>query len=184
MSIKLKIVRDPDPESPREWDNLGTMVCWHDRYKLGDEQPKGSPQGWREELTEPVIILPLYLYDHSGITMSTGAFSCPWDSGQVGYIYITLEDVRKEYKVKRVSPQLRKRVEGYLRNEVETYDMYLRGDVWGYQTEELCGECGQEKDVVDSCWGFFGDDTSKDAIAEHLNEAAREQLDEAWSARE
>jgi hypothetical protein len=30
------------------------------------------------------IIKGLFLYDHSGITISTGRFSCPWDSGQVG----------------------------------------------------------------------------------------------------
>lgn len=32
--------QDDSPESPREWDNVGTMVCWHRHYKLGDEQPK------------------------------------------------------------------------------------------------------------------------------------------------
>jgi hypothetical protein len=33
---KIKIVFDEDIWSPRDWDNLGTMVCWHRRYKLGD----------------------------------------------------------------------------------------------------------------------------------------------------
>ena len=28
-----------------------------------------------------------FIYDHSGITMNTTGFSCPWDSGQVGWIY-------------------------------------------------------------------------------------------------
>ena len=39
----------------------------------------------------------LYLYDHSGITMSTGSFCDSWDSGQVGFIYVTKEDIEKEY---------------------------------------------------------------------------------------
>ena len=34
---ELKIVQDTDPESPRTWDNLGTMVCFHKRYELGDK---------------------------------------------------------------------------------------------------------------------------------------------------
>ena len=38
-------------------------------------------------------ILPLYLYDHSGLAMSTGSFlgralHAEWDSGQVGFIYM------------------------------------------------------------------------------------------------
>ena len=39
------------------------------------------------EQMDGMVILPLYLYDHSGITMNTCGFSCPWDSGQVGWIY-------------------------------------------------------------------------------------------------
>ncbi len=34
-----KIVTDTTPESPREFDNLGTMACWHRRMTLGDIQP-------------------------------------------------------------------------------------------------------------------------------------------------
>ena len=48
-------------------------------------------------LKDIVFYLPLYLYDHSGITMNTGGFSCSWDSGQMGWIYATKEDIQKEY---------------------------------------------------------------------------------------
>ena len=111
----IKIYRDEDPVNPRKWDNLGTMVCWHRNYNLGDEQPSdssydfivnlvydylsGSDQyevdsvsGWNDFspemlpegiakrienlLDEHYIILPLYLYDHSGITMNTSGFYC------------------------------------------------------------------------------------------------------------
>ena len=34
---KLEIAFDTDPQSPREWDNLGTMVCWHNRHSFGDD---------------------------------------------------------------------------------------------------------------------------------------------------
>ena len=30
----IKIYHDPDSESPREWCNLGTLICWHRRYRL------------------------------------------------------------------------------------------------------------------------------------------------------
>jgi len=35
--LKLEIEQDSSPESPRTWDNLGTMVCFHKRYDLGDD---------------------------------------------------------------------------------------------------------------------------------------------------
>ena len=35
--FELEVVQDTDPESPRTWDNLGTMVCFHKRYELGDK---------------------------------------------------------------------------------------------------------------------------------------------------
>ncbi|MHC4619185.1 MAG: hypothetical protein ACYTEQ_15685 [Planctomycetota bacterium] len=35
--MKVRIEQDPDAESPREWDNLGIMVCFHGRYTLGDD---------------------------------------------------------------------------------------------------------------------------------------------------
>jgi hypothetical protein len=54
--------QDENPENPREdQDWLGTMACWHRRYKLGDEQPKCDPEehirnlvGWDEEKEEAI----------------------------------------------------------------------------------------------------------------------------------
>jgi len=105
---RLEVILDTCPESPRQWDNLCTMVCSHRRYDLGDEQAKNIDEysSWDEWLqgevydryggADNVVCLPLYLYDHSGITMNTTGFSCPWDSGQVGWIYVTKEKLRRE----------------------------------------------------------------------------------------
>jgi hypothetical protein len=160
MTLTLHIRQDIDPESPREWDNLGTMVCFHSRYGLGDESRLRSDSfsGWdevedylREEFGAE-ILLPLYLYDHGGLTMRTSPFSCPWDSGQVGFIYTTRERVLKDYNKKRLTKSLREKAEASLRTEVETYDQFLRGEVYGFVIEDEDGE------HVDSCWGFFGED--------------------------
>lgn len=162
-NLTVRLEQDCDAESPREWDNLATMVCWHRRYNLGDHKKTKenfpTPQDFREsdDYKNAVVILPLYLYDHSGITMSCSAFSCPWDSGQVGYIYITREQVRKEFGKKRISKKMRERLVGFLQSEVKVYDMYLTGDVWGFIVEDSNGN------NLDSCFGFFGTD---DAFAQ------------------
>jgi len=164
--MKIRIEQDEHYESPREWDNLGKMVCFHRRYDLGDkhEYSHGDCANWHEmealikKEEDVVVLLPLYLLDHSGITISCGSQhfrACDpqgWDWGQVGFIFATREDVLKEYSKKRISPKMRAQVEGVLRNEVKAYDQCLTGDVWGYIIEDDDGE------HLDSCWGFYGHD--------------------------
>jgi len=65
----LKIVHDAiDAPNPRvDWDNLGTMACFHKRYSLGDEDLEfshGQFNSWdemeeylRKEL-QAVVVLP------------------------------------------------------------------------------------------------------------------------------
>lgn len=167
----VRIEHDPDPESPREWSNLGTMVCWHSRYTLGDKHTYASPEDFREsdDYKHALIVLPLFLLDHSGITMRTHDFSdCDpgqWDSGQVGYIYVTRDTVLHEYSCKRIGKRTRKLAESALRAEVHAYDEYLTGQVYGYIVE-------RDGVRVDSCWGFYGLDYCKEqarASAESWN---------------
>jgi hypothetical protein len=168
----LEIIQDQDPMNPRtEFDNMGTMVCFHKRYVMGDKHNYKHENfaGWedmRKKLTNKLklaVILPIYMYDHSGVTISTKPFSCPWDSGQIGFIYVTKTSVREEYKVSRMSKKVIENVTKCLLAEVETYDQYLTGDVWGYK---LYNENGEEGD---SCWGFFGDDVKKNGILDNVN---------------
>ena len=157
----LKIYIDPDPVNPRtEFDNFGHMVCFHRRYDLGDPDHGISSKdfdSW-DELEEyliqekgAVLILPLYLYDHSGITIRTYSFNDHWDSGMVGFIYATNDDILKNWMVKEVTQDLKDQALRLMQGEVKEYDDYLTGNVYGYELEDENGE------FVDSCWGFFGD---------------------------
>jgi len=190
MSIIVKIIQDDNAESPRTFDNFGVMACWHRRYNLGDVQPKEDPTEWlKENAPKGSVVLPLYLYDHSGITMSTSGFSCPWDSGQVGVIVATPEAIRKSFLVKRITKKVRERVIEWLKSEVKVYDLFLTNNVWGYTIESVkdCSSCGHEtkgdEDVDDSCWGFFGDDLDSTGIKEHVDPKYHEALEAAWENR-
>ena len=169
--VVLKVKFDYDAESPRKWDNLGKMVCWHRRYNLGDDHDFKTPSDFQREINERnAIILPLYLYDHSGITMNTTGFSCPWDSGQVGYIYALKEDVKREYGVKRISKKLKEMVERQLVAEVEVYDQFIQGNTFGFVLED---EDGNE---IDSCWGFIGDDFVENGMKDYLPKEFHEAI--------
>lgn len=188
-------------DSPRDWCNLGTMACAHRRYNLGDEQV--DPDTFLRDLASEFfdvdaydaasdeakarfdekvaqiieanyIMLPLYLYDHSGITMNTSGFSDHWDSGHVGFIYVSRKKVREEYGWKRITKKRREQIESYLRNEVAVYDAYLRGAVYGYQIDlvewDEDGDVIEEIEHVDSCWGFYDAEGMLEAINSNLED--------------
>lgn len=182
----LKIYQDTDTDSPRDWDNLGRMVCFHRRYNLGDKHDykQSDFKSWVELESElmkqgATIIMPLYLYDHSGITISTAPFSCRWDSGQVGFIYCTREDIKKNWNIKKVTQEKREHARRILEGEVKTYDQFLTGEVYGFviEKEVKCDECGHiEDDHIDSCWGFYGSDVANNGILDYLDEADRAEV--------
>jgi len=168
---KIEIRQDEYAESPREWDNIGKMICFHGRYDLGDKHELSSSDfsGW-EELEEfiykeynPLIVLPLYLYDHSGITMNTTEFHCRWDSSQVGFIYVSKENVKKEWNVKKISPKLKEKVKKLLISEVKTYDYYIRGNVYWYSIVD------ENENTLDTLSGFFGDNENSGLLEDAKN---------------
>lgn len=224
----LFVVPDTDPINPREeWDNFGTMVCFHKRYTLGDEHSYGDAEeffqklvqdsipakdiisyvkdgnaenlkleydksghiwelhayseyfkkwfteytltstlkGNEAELSEAILeqmkwqdlkalaerthcILPVYMYDHSGLTVNTTGFSCKWDSGLLGWIYASHDKVKEEFGV--VTPETIEKVEKLLAGEVKDYDHYLTGQCYGFRLYK-------KEEEIDSCWGFLGD---------------------------
>lgn len=173
--FKIEITQDEDARNPREDYNVGTMCCEHNRYTLGDggmrqlydslifdpryydlydDLPDDELEPFEDDDYPALlaqakkwgyVVLPLFLYDHSGITMSCAPFHCPWDSGQVGIIFCSPQ---KRAKEGMTVPECT----NYLKGEVATYDQYLTGDVWGYVIKDEDGE------EVDSLWGLYGED--------------------------
>ena len=169
---KLEIFDDLNPCSPREFDNLGTMVCFHRRYNLGDEtELKSSDFSSWEELESylykeenTLIAIPVFMYDHSGLWINTTGFSCPWDSGQVGYIYISKEKVRREYSCKRISKKLKEMIREILCSEVDLYNDYLCGNVYGFTLTDK-----ENAEEIDSSCGFYGTDYIENGIFDYVS---------------
>ena len=169
---RLEIFEDLDPTDPREFDNLGTMVCFHRRYNLGDEtELKSSDFSSWEELEnyiykeeDALIAIPVFMYDHSGLWINTTGFSCPWDSGQVGYIYISKEKVRSEYNCKRISKKLKEMIREILCSEVDLYNDYLCGNVYGFTLTDK-----ENAEEIDSSCGFYGTDYIENGIFDYVS---------------
>jgi hypothetical protein len=194
---RITITQDSEPMNPRiDYDNAGTMLCWHGRYTLGDQNHASKGENvsdtvaaligmdedkLREKFNNysealdsaPLLSLPLYLYDHSGITMATTPFSCRWDSGQVGFTYITYEKLHEELMCTRPlvnwkpdAGQIEKGLD-LLRGEVKAYDDYLRGECYVF-TIETKAKGDDEWSEDSSVGGFLGN-------IEYCVEAAKEE---------
>ena len=195
---EIKIEQDQDPISPRDHDGkMCVLALFHNRYSLGDAPENIRSKdysGWEamkngilKKEKDVVAIEPVYMYDHSGITIATTPFSCPWDSGQIGFAYVTKRSIRENYAVKRVTKALIVKAAAELESEVKDYDAFLRGDYCGYtivrhgKFEEkngrpTCCNCGDTLSAmlgdneipdececeshVDSCWGFESEETA------------------------
>ena len=168
----INICYDDDAGNPRKmFDNLGTLYTAHRRYRPEKEFDEhfdidkvfdGRIGNFQGSFLKEYIALPVYLYEHSGTTVSTSPFSCPWDSGFFGIIAVPLDKVRREYGWKSITAERRKRIEEYLQGEIKTLDDYYTGEVFGYCiTPE-----DDDSNELDSCWGFYGTDSLKEMEAE------------------
>lgn len=106
-------------------------------------------------------ILNLFMYEHSGTilraTQGTNPFHCPWDSGQVGFCFVTAEAIERTGMPADDDDKIIENIQ----TEVTYYNDWASGNVWGYSVEAHDG------DILDSCWGFIGDwDSEYGALSE------------------
>lgn len=112
-----------------------------------------NPIGYFKKEKGARVVLPLIVYEHSGITMRVGHVgdimgdSAGWDTSFVGFIYDTPKAV-KECIGDDVTDD---EIKAALESEVEVYASYLEGDVTYYLVED------EETGFYDVCGGFVGD---------------------------
>lgn len=90
------------------------------------------------------VRIPIYVYDHSGVTFSTGAFTDRWDSGQCGWAWMTAEEVKRDFAGDKA------RAKKYLDDMVSILDAWATGEVYGYIVKAK-----DDEEIIDSCWGFI-----------------------------
>jgi hypothetical protein len=154
---EIVIEYDECGESPRDWDNICELHYCSNRYYLGDKEHNHEAHELREIEAEAErqgdMVFPYYAYIHGGVTVSMSPFSCPWDSGQCGVIIVRRKKMLEEFGGKRWTKALREKALLHAKSELETFDKYLRGEVYGYIID---GD-------GDSCWGYY---SIEDAMTE------------------
>ena len=156
-----------------ESDKTQWMVAPEDCPECaGDGEREASPLEYLQKEHGARVVLPLFVYDHSGITMRTGANlltgadnmvsrnrfvgdAAGWDTSTVGFIFDTAE-TRKECGFDEQHTITDEGIEEQLDDEVRYYAAYLEGQVFGYEVVDGEGE------VLDACWGFLEPEVCKD----------------------
>ena len=154
-------------DNPQEECPLGTLVFFHRRYDLGNKDHGYRTEdynGW-DELESKILkdhpgclCLPVYMIDHSGTALSFAPFGCPWDSGQVGFWYVTREEMLKDWAPsgKRVTKKIREKAAKALDSQLKSLDAWMNGDLLGYVVRELDEDGDPLEDEEESCWGYYG----------------------------
>lgn len=184
-SPKLVITHDQNPESPREWSNLGYFITRERNYNSPDTVTyiMDIIEDTAEEATDidnhmdlitkrideesdgekVLAIYPINRYEHGEVVYSLGV-KHGWDYSNCGF-YIVTDKTTKELEAKAED------FEKIIKQELDVYNKYANGEVYGYI---LYGEDG---DIDDSCWGFYDIKDIKDHLpAEFDNEDLSEYL--------
>lgn len=213
-NLRARIVAQEDAENPRrDQDHAATLWIRHPRYDLGDDND--ITQDMNEFLSEvsqhlggsdltralvkhavrahgATVALPLYLHDHSGLSIGAGADLAAdadmpdttrvgWDTSFVGFAFDTAAG-RTAFGLGDTSDAAR-----LVDSEVVELDEYLTGQVYGVIIESrvstkttVTDHTGtllrttedEDWDEVDAIWGLYGDDYAREEAKSMLAERA------------
>lgn len=200
--VTVEIHADDSPGGPREWDNAARLYCWDDRMSGVVHDGEHDEMFGRDDhadLSEAIdhliaqgaqVILPLYLLDHSGYSISSGdnlielddqgrARACAssgrfigdeqgWDTSMVGFAWVPKDTDATDPLA-------------CAKGEIETLDQFFTGDVYGYVVDPT-GE-------ADSCWGFYGLEHAQEEANDMAEYVAKQRVHEAeerqhWAERD
>jgi len=168
----LKIQYDNDVESPREWTNLGYFITCDNKYNSPDtndelqnivkytgeqaiSQAEHMAMIKKDYKTEKIIaIYPIVKYEHSGVSYSLGE-KHGFDYSNNGFYIITDKTLKN-------MPEKKKEWERIIKNELETYNQWMNGEVYRFNLYDKNGE------LIDGCCGFYD------------IESIREKLPKEW----
>lgn len=138
------VIDDLDEDDFLDMIEEGYNYGWNGHYCVSDETLIAMIED-----TGKAVLLPAYAYIHGDVALSLGSFSCPWDSGQFGFVVIRPSDVQKEW-----NGDLGK-AENYAKAVFGQFAQYVAGEVYCLLVED------EDGNTIDSlCGVYFDDDKS------------------------
>lgn len=184
MNLKKQITVTIDDdewyESPREWENLGTLYTWESGYFSPDKHNYSDVLEFLgellgETLVEKIhnqytdtnsfmddiskrmdklgyILYPVSKYEHGLVQYFLGV-SSGWDTGTVGVIFAEKKKICEWFNTGKVTQKVRGNVIQSFESELELYTDYANGyGMYCVEIEEFSGE------QVEICGGYYKPD--------------------------
>lgn len=184
---RLTIGIDNDPIDPREWENYTKIYCEHKSYNLPKEIEIDNEycESWEDVINEIqkkekdiMLFKPIYMLDHSGISVSLQDYCDKWDSGQIGFIWTTKKLV-KEVGLKPTIEEASKLLE----LEFKSWKRYIEGEIYSYCIEKkiVCPHCNAiEYEVVDTLSRIEADNLNeiREVIEENTSKDVLNQIED------
>ncbi len=177
-NYSVNISYDKEPINPRDNPSYDKMLCWHNKYSLGDAHTvkdyravlvffmkqfdlnKGQMDFDARasnrpkdhiiaELNKHMAIEPLYLYDGQYPEISTKKEKDGVQGEFIGYSFMTAEAIEKYYN-SSLSPETIKSANDVLKDNIDTYSHYISGD-------NYLLEISKDDEVVFVIKGFVGE---------------------------
>lgn len=112
--------------------------------------------------TGEVVLLPISMYEHSGISIWLGSTyghtDARWDCSSIGFAYVEKATAEKEMPKRKLTDEQKDNWKQWaydvMEAEMKTYNKYVSGEVYGYMIEDEYGEEGSDTDLC-GCWGFY-----------------------------
>ena len=177
VDVRARIVRDPDPEF--DWDDyqeIFQMYTWHRRYQLGPEHDYTRDEVRELFDNDRYYFFDLYMYEHGNIALSLSPFSCHWDSGVVGYIVASKDDLQTQFGFDLQDEDVVSKVKDFLESHLDECTSYINGEVYGVVVETRkrgdCECCSRafEWERYDDCYGFFGVDPATNGLSQTIKD--------------
>lgn len=184
--FRIRILNDQSPSSPREDTNLCRIIGWNRDYRLSDEDEPSpryigvdqSAEEYVESVFGPdddgnradvLFYAPLRLDDYGsgGVRLSIGGDGFDWKRSD-GVVYIAPGDWNDCMGENHPKPTTRDAWIELIKGEIELYQDYINGNVYGYVVEKVvtCDRGFEHYEDADSCWGFMGNGSFKYALDE------------------
>lgn len=110
----VEISYDPFCENPlQDWDHVGHIVMVPHFSNFCTESGVTTEDYDSEDMKKVCqytrdggLYVPIYAYEHGGVSFSLSPFGDPWDSGCAGFFYVTPEEAEKTWG--HMTPEQRK----------------------------------------------------------------------------
>lgn len=138
------------------------------------------------EDTGEVVMLPISMYEHSGISLWLGSKwghpDAQWDCSSIGFAYVEKATAEKEMPQRKLTDEQKgdwkKWAYAMMEGEMETYNKYVSGEVYGYMIEDEEGEEASNVHLC-GCWGYY----DKDCLLEDAKSDIDAYLEEKRETR-